>query len=102
MYPARNSLYVGTHPVFVSHTKEIEQLLFFVTNLQERLRNKGTYSGLKYDCLTRVRRKCSDLLLKLYAEETNIMLMDDLDHRWVVLIVNFVKNVLLRDPQKAG
>ena len=29
------------------------------------------------------------------------MLMDDLDHRWVVLIVNFVKNVLLKDPQKA-
>ncbi len=101
MYPARNSLYVGTHPVFVSHTKEIEQLLFFVTNLQERMRDKGKYYGLKYDCLGKVRRKCTDLLLKLYAEESNIMLMDDLDHRWVVLIVNFVKNVLLKDPQKA-
>ncbi len=101
MYPARNSLYVGTHPVFVSHTKEIEQLLFFVTNLQERLRNKGTYYGVRYDCLGRVRRKCSDMLLKQYAEESNIMLMDDLDHRWVVLIVNFVKTVLLKDPQKA-
>ena len=29
------------------------------------------------------------------------MLMDDLDHRWVVLIVSFVKNTLLKDPPKA-
>ena len=101
MYPARNSLYVGTHPVFVSHTKEIEQLLFFVSNLQERLRNKGTYYGVRYDCLGKVRRKCSDLLLKLYAEETEIMLMDDLDRRWMQKIIGFVKNVIMKDPQKA-
>ena len=101
MYPARNSLYVGTHPVFVSHVKEIEQLLFFVTNLQERLRDRSKYYGIMYDCLTKVRRKCSDLLLKLYAEDTDIMLMDDLDHRWVVLIVKFVKNVLLEDTREA-
>ena len=30
------------------------------------------------------------------------MLMDDLDHRWVVLIVNFVKTVLLKDPPKVA
>ena len=102
MYPAKDSVYIGTHPVFVSHTKEIEQLLYFVSGLQHRLRDKGKYSGVKYDCLGRVRRKCTDLLLKLYAEDSNIMLMNDLDHRWVILIVNFVKTVLLKDPQKAA
>ncbi len=102
MYPARDSVYVGTHPVFVSHTKEIEQLLYFVSDLQHRMRDKGKYYGLKYDCLGRVRRKCTDLLLKLYAEDSNIMLMNDLDHRWVMLIVNFVKTVLLKDPPKVA
>ena len=101
---ARDSLhvYAGTHPVFVSHTKEIEQLLYFVSDLQYRLQCKGKYNTLQYDCLTKVRRKCTDLLLKLYAEETEIMLMDDLDRRWVVLIVNFVKTVLLKEPRKAN
>lgn len=101
-YTAKHAPYAGRYPVFVSHTKEIEQLLYFVTDLQNRLKDKGQYSGPKYDCLTRVRRKCTDLLLKLYTEETNIMLMDDLDHRWTILIVRFVQNVLLKDQRKAG
>ena len=67
MYPAKDSVYIGTHPVFVSHTKEIEQLLYFVSDLQHRLRDKGKYYGVKYNCLGRVRRKCTDLLLKLYG-----------------------------------
>lgn len=95
-------VYAGKHPVFVSHAKELEQMAYFLADLQHRLQLKGKDSGEKYDCLLRVRRMCSDLLLKMYAEDTDIILMDDLDHHWVQLIVSFVKNVLLKDQRKAG
>ena len=96
------SVYVGKHPVFVSHTKEIEALQYFAADLEHRLKLKGRDSGEQFDCLIRVRRKCADLLLKLYAEDSDIMLMDDLDSHWVRLIGRFVRDVLMSDQRKAG
>ncbi len=95
-------VYAGKHPVFVSHTKELEQMAYFLADLQRRLQLKGNDSGEKYDCLLRVRKMCSELLLKMYAEDTDIILMDDLDHHWVQLIVSFVKNVLLKNQRKVS
>ena len=94
------SVYVGKYPVFVSHVKEVEQLLNFTTDLQHRLQAQGLTTGEKYNCLVLVRMKCRDLLLKLYAEETDIMLMDELDRRWMQKIIGFVKNVIMKDPKK--
>ena len=96
------SVYVGKHPVFVSHSKELEQMLYFVADLQQRLQKKGKDFGEKYDCLVRVRQRCTELLMKLYAEDSNIILMDDLDHHWIKLIVGYVHKVILKDQQKAG
>ena len=96
------SVYTGKHPVFVSHTKELEQMAYFTADLQYRLECKGLHSGIKYDCLTKVRRKCADLLLRMYAEDSNIILMSDIDCWWVRRIVWFVHNVILKDQQKAG
>lgn len=90
------------HPVFVSHAKELEQMAYFLADLQHRLQTRGRESGEGYECLIRVRKKCADLLLKMYAEDTDIILMDDLDHRWVRLIVGFVKSWVLPVQQKAG
>ncbi len=95
-------VYAGTHPVFVSHTKELEQMAYFLSDLQHRLQIREQDSGERYDCLVRVRKMCADLLLKMYAEESDIILMDDLDHRWVQLIVGYVKTYLLPEKQKAG
>ena len=94
------SVYVGKYPVFVSHVKEVEQLFNFTTDLQHRLQQQGLTSGEKYHCLVLVRMKCRDLLLKLYAVETDIMLMDDLDRRWMQKIIGFVRNVIMKDPKK--
>ncbi len=97
------STYTGKHPVFLSHTKELEKMLYFTADLQQRLQRKGKASGEKYDCLVRVRRKCADLLMKLYAEEDpTIILMNDLDASWIRLIVGFVHKVILKDEEKAG
>ncbi len=95
-------IYAGTHPVFVSHAKEVEQLLTFCANLQHRLKLSGKDSGEQYDVLVRTRMKCQDLLLKLYAEDSDIMLMDDIDRNWMVLIVAYVRDVLLKGQRKAG
>ena len=94
------SVYVGRHPVYVSHVKEVEDLLYFVADLQEHLKDHGFGSGEQYDCLLRVRKKCRDLLLKMYAEDSDIMLMDDLDRRWIQLIVGFVEGVIPKDRRK--
>ena len=96
------AVYCGINPVFVSRAKEIEQMTYHVADLQHKLEVKGRAHGEPYECLCRIRRKCADLLLKLYAEDSNIMLMDDLDARWVRLIVNYVHTVLLKDKRQAG
>ena len=96
------SVYVGKHPVFISHTKELEQMLYFTADLQHKLQVKGKDSGEKYDCLLRVRRRCSDLILRMYAEDSSIILMNDNDYHWVKLIVSYVKKHLQQDQQKAG
>lgn len=93
------SMYVGTHPVYVSHVKEVEDLLYFVADLQERLTKQGLNHGEQFACLLRVREKCRDLLLKMYAEDSDIMLMDDEDRRWIQKIVGFVEKVV---PPRAG
>ena len=64
------SVYTGKHPVFVSHAKELEQMAYFTADLQYRTESKGIYSGVKYDCLVKVRRKCADLLLRMYSPGT--------------------------------
>ena len=97
------SVSVARHPVFISHIQELEQMLYFTAALQDRLKARNKDSGEKYDCLLRVRQKCADLLLQMYAEEDPaIILMDDLDRHWVQLIVSFVKNVLLKDQRKVS
>lgn len=96
------SVYAGKYPVFVSHAKELEQMLYFTGGLQQRLLAKGKASGEKYDCLLLVRRKCTDLLLRMYAEDSPVILLDEEDHRWVKKIVGFVKTHLLKDHRKAG
>ena len=97
------SVSISKHPVFISHIKELEQMLYFSAALQDRLKARGKDSGEKYDCLLRVRRKCTDLLLQMYAEEDPaIILMDDSDVRWVRLIVGYVYKVILKDQKKAG
>ena len=93
------SMYVGTHPVYVSHVKEVEDLLYFVADLQERLTKQGLNHGEQFACLLRVREKCRDLLLKMYAEDSDIILMDDEDRRWIELIVGFVEEVV---PERVG
>lgn len=69
------SVYVGRHPVYVSHVKEVESLMYFVIDLQEQLQSIGLDSGEQYDCLGRVRQKCRDLLIKMYAEDSDVMLI---------------------------
>ena len=97
------STYTGKHPIFLSHTKDLEKMLYFVADLQQKQEMKGKAFGEKYNCLLNVRKRCQELLLRMYAEEDpNIILMDDLDHHWVKLIVNFVHKVILQDQQKAG
>ena len=96
------SVYAGRHPVFVSHTKELEQMSYFLADLQHRLQVRGKASGNEYDCLVQVRVKCSELLLRMYAEDDNIILMSDTDNWWVRQIVWYVHNVILKDQQKVG
>ncbi len=96
------SVYVGRHPVYVSHVKEVESLMYFVIDLQEQLQSIGLDSGEQYDCLGRVRQKCRDLLIKMYAEDSDVMLMDDHDLHWIKLIVGFDRDVIRRDQLNAG
>ena len=86
-------MYVGTHPVYVSHVKEVEDLLYFIADLQESLTKLGLDHGEQFACLLRVREKCRDLLLKMYAEDSDIMLMDDLDYHWLHKIVGFADQI---------
>ena len=96
------SIYTGKHPVFVSHAKELEQMIYFLADLQYRQECKGIYSGPKYECLKKVRRKCTDLLLRMYAEDSKIILMSDTDNWWIRKIVGFVHDVVLKDRRKNG
>ncbi len=93
-------MYIGRHPVFVSHMKEIEQLDFFLANLQHRLIRRGQDSGKEYDCLLRVRSRCSELLLRMSGEDSEIMLMNDVDYWWVRKIIYFLHDVILKDRRK--
>ena len=94
--------YSRKHPVYVSHAKEVESLLYFVADLQEKLKEKGLDSGEQYSCLVRIRQKCRELLLRMYAEESNILLMDDNDLRWIKVIVGFDRDVIQQDERYAG
>ena len=38
----------------------------------------------------------------MYAEESNILLLDDNDLRWIKLIVGFDRNVIQQDERFAG
>ena len=96
------NVYAGRHPVYVSHAKEVESLLYFVADLQTSLQEKGLDSGEQYSCLVRIRQKCRELLLRMYAEESNIMLLDDNDLRWIKLIVGFDREVIQQDERYAG
>ena len=106
--------YAGKHPVFVSHTKEIEQLLSFLANLEHRLKMQGKIPEKpeengpmkiereKYHCLLRVREKCRELLLRLSAEESEITLLDEADTWWMRNIICYVHDVILKDRKKVG
>ena len=96
------SMYIGKHPVFVSHTKEIEQMAYFLADLQHRLHLKGQDHGKGYECLLRVRAKCSDLLLRMAAEDSDIILVSDTDNWWIRNIVGYVHDVILKDRQEVG
>ena len=94
--------YQGRHPVFVSHTKELEQMLYFTGDLQYRCQLKHLDNGEAYKCLLRVRQKCADLLLRMYAEDSEIILLTSCDYRWVRLIVDYVRNVVLKSSLRTG
>lgn len=96
------NIYSGKHPVFVSHIHEVEQMAFFLAQLQHRLQLQGKDSGEKYECLLRVRARCSELLLRLSAEESEILLADDRDHWWIRNIVSYVHREILKDRKKVG
>ena len=96
------SIYHGKHPVFVSHAKEIEQMAWFLSDLQRRLQAGGRDSGKEYDCLLRVKAKCSDLLLMMAAEDSEIILVSDKDNWWIRNIVGYMHDVVLKDRQNAG
>ncbi len=96
------NVYAGRHPVFVSHAKEVEQLLTFSAGLQDRLSAKGKDKGEQYESLVRLRARCADLLLKMYAEDSEVILLDRIDYNWIVLIVAYVRDVLQKDHQIAG
>jgi hypothetical protein len=87
------NIYVGTHPVYVSHVKEVEDMMYFVADLQQKMLDKEIGSGEQYDCLVRIRAKCRDLLLKMYAEDDSIMLVDDNDFDWLKKIVGFADKI---------
>ncbi len=96
------SMYTGKHPVFVSHTKEIEQLSYVLADQEHRLRLKGLDSGKEFDCLLKVRARCSELLLRMAGEDSEIILVDDRDYWWVKNIVYFVHDKVLKDRKKTG
>ena len=95
-------IYEGRYPVFVSHTKELEQMQYFAAGLQERQEQRGKNSGPQFECLLKVRRKCADLLLRMYAEDSDIILLDKNDHWWTQAIIHFVETVLTEGQKKAG
>ena len=96
------TIYAGRHPAFISHAKELEQMLYFLADLQYRQNCKGVYAGVGYECLVRVRRKCSDILLRMYAEDDpQITLLDDLDFWYLRRLVWYLHHVVLKDEKKA-
>ena len=95
-------MYAGKHPVFVSHIREIDQMAYFLADLQHRLQLRGEDRGEKYDCLLRVKSKCSDLLLRMSAEDSEIILLTDADANWVRKIVGYVHDVILKDARSVG
>ncbi len=96
------TVYAGRHPVFVSHTKELEQMTYFLADMQYRMECRGVHEGFKYDLVKKVRLRCAELLLRLYAEESDITLLDDTDFWWIRRIVWYVHNVILKDQKKVG
>ncbi len=96
------NVYAGKHPVFVSHAKELEQMAFFLADLQHRVESKGLCSGPKYECLKNVRQRCAELLLRLYAEDSNITLLDDNDNWWIRKIIWYLHEVVLKDRRNNG
>ena len=93
------NLYVGKHPVYVTHTKELEVMALFLRGLQSRMEGRGTRSGKEYDLIREIRQKCSDLLLRMYAEENEITMLNDTDDWWIRRIVWYVRNVIPEDQR---
>ena len=92
-----------THPVFLSHTQDLEQMLYFLADLQHRLEVRGKNHGEKFDFLLKVRRRCQDILLQMYAEdEPYITLMNDSDYHWTKLFVDFLHREVLKDQRQTG
>ena len=86
----------------MSHVKEVESLLYFFADIQEKLMSKGLYTGYDYACLSRIRLKCRDLMLKMYAEDSDVMLMNDTDLGWLKLIVGFDQAVVQEAKEEEG
>ena len=74
------TVYSGTHPVFVSHTKELEQMLYFLADLQHRLQQKGKDSGEKYDCLILGLQRHN---LPILQPDINMTIQPD-DYIWIL------------------
>ena len=82
---------VPLHPVYTYHAREVEDLLDHVNKIWDGLRETGLTSCKEYPMLCRLRCKCQDLLLKLETEDSEILLMNDVDLAWMKKIVGFVK-----------
>ena len=96
-------MYHGTHPVYVSHSKELEPMLYFLASLQERRQKAGKDSGKEYECLIQTRKKCAELLMMLYAEDSDIILLDDIDYQWIRKLITFAQdNGIVERYSQAG
>ena len=92
----------GKHPVYVSHMEEIEQMQDFLKVLMQHLKDTDPEYKAKRDCLLRIMAKCKELLLRMAAEESDILLVSDLNLWWIRNIVEYVQDVVRKHQPKAG
>lgn len=82
------------HPVFTAHAEEVERLMTVNGGYMERYRARGETDSDDFRLMARVQRRCSELLMKLAAEDHDILLVDDRDFWWIRQICEFVRTVI--------
>ena len=85
------------HPVFVSHSREVGDLLTLTRSLDDYLIRTGQNGTPQHKCIRQLRRDCQTLLLRMEAEDGDILLLEDPDYELVRKIVNWVKVNLYKE-----